>query len=293
MDTPAALPQLAEELRQTALIAGRQAARLLAANFRVGIQAEHKTNPHDLVTEVDRRSQLLLTEELTSRFPDSWVLGEEQLEDAAPHNRDAHVQWIVDPLDGTSNFVHGIAFFCVSIAAAIDDKLVAAVIIDPVSGDEFSANLQAAFLNERPLTPGPRPEQHRANLMTDYPAAEAIASDGPFALEIFGQWVLDFATVRRKVSAALALAHVAAGWCDATIGFDTNPWDIAAGAHLVRMSGGKFQGLPANQAIAAHLAPGFLATGPDADFPTLTRSAQRVAAHRAIQRQATGTAETR
>ena len=281
MDTPVALTQLAEDLRQIALTAGRQAAEILRVNFRAGIQAEHKTNPHDLVTEVDRRSQSLLLELLTAHYPDSWVLGEEELETSSEQRHDAQVQWIVDPLDGTSNFVHGVAFFCVSIAAAIDNTLVASAIIDPISGDEFSANLQHAYLNNEPLQPGPRPEQSRANLMTDYPSAEAIAEDGTFALDIFGRWVVDFATVRRKVSAALALAHVAAGWCDATIGFDTKAWDVAAGAHLVRMSGGSYRGLPRPLCVGAeHLAPGFLATGPAARFPTLEQTAAEVAAHR-------------
>ena len=257
---------------------------MLRETFRTGIRAEHKTNPHDLVTDVDRRSQLLLTDQLMAGYPDSWVLGEEHLDLPSGPRAGTQVQWIVDPLDGTSNFVHGVAFFCVSIAAAINDRLVAAVVIDPIAGDEFSANLAAAYLNGRVLEPGPRPEQTRANLMTDYPAAEAIATDGTLALEIFGQWVQDFATVRRKVSAALALAHVAAGWCDATIGFDTKPWDVAAGAHLVRMSGGSYRGLPLAPApTAEHLARGFKATGPAAHFPSLDSAAERLAAHRAAK----------
>lgn len=273
--------QLAERLRGDALEAGRQAAGLLRENFRTGIGAEHKTNTHDLVTELDRRSQLLLTRELLSRCPDSWVLGEETVEDLPTGDPSGSIQWIVDPLDGTSNFVHGIAFFCVSIAAAIDDELVAAVVIDPATGDEFSANLQGAFLNGQPLRPRPRPGQQHANLMTDYPSAEAIAADGRIALDLFGQWVLDFATVRRKVSAAMALAHVAAGWADATIGFDTKAWDVAAGAHLVRMSGGSYRGLHhGGEPGPDHLAPGFIAQGPGADYPSLRTAAQRIAEHR-------------
>ena len=280
MENPAPTPAQAEELRLLAIAAGRQSATLLKENFRSGVSAEHKTNPHDLVTELDRRSQQLITGHLLAGCPSSWVLGEEELPESGRADPDAQVQWIVDPLDGTSNFVHGVAFFAVSIAAAINDQLVACAILDPVTGDEFSANLESAFLNGQVLRPGPRPDQARANLMTDYPAAEAIASDGPVALEILGQWIQDFATVRRKVSAAMALAHVAAGWCDATVGFDTKPWDVAAGAHLVRMSGGNFVGLPMDGDLPAHLSPGFLATGPQAAFPSLTQAAHRIAGHR-------------
>jgi len=269
--------QYAEELRLSALKAARQSAELLRASFRGNVVAEHKTNTHDLVTDIDRQSQRLITASLLSAHPDSWVLGEEQVSGDQGRQAAGKVQWIVDPIDGTSNFVHGVAFFCISIAAAIDGELVAAAILDPVSGDEFSANSTAAFLNGQVLEPGARPEQSRANLMTDYPGAESMLKDGDLSLELFGQWIQDFATVRRKVCAALALAHVAAGWCDATIGFDTKVWDVAAGAHLVRMAQGTFHGLSYGQAgLADHYCPGFIAQGPGADYPSLATAAERI-----------------
>lgn len=275
------LESSAETLRSAALAAGRQAAELLRGAFRGGVPVEEKTNTHDLVTAIDRQSQELITRSLRAAVPGSWVLGEEQVEAEAGTAAPGAVQWIVDPIDGTSNFVHGIAFFCVSIAAAVDDRLVAAAIIDPVSGDEFSADLSHAYLNGQVLSPAARPEQARANLMTDYPGAESLQADGPLALELLGGWIRDFATVRRKVSAALALAHVAAGWSDATIGFDTKVWDVAAGAHLVRMAGGSYRGLGYGSDPAAdHLCPGFIAQGPGADYPSLSRAAQRMHALR-------------
>jgi len=267
----------AEELRVAALHAARSAADLLRSTFRTSVNAEHKTNSHDLVTEIDRRSQQIITESLLAAVPGSWVLGEEKISAHSGQQAPGSVQWIVDPIDGTSNFVHGIAFFCISIAAAIDGQLVAAVIVDPISGDEFTASLDTALLNDIPLNPSMRPAQSQANLMTDYPGAESLERDGELALQLFGQWIQDFATVRRKVSAALALAHVAAGWCDATIGFDTKVWDVAAGAHLVRMAHGTFRGLPFGQSdLADHECPGFIAQGPGADYPSLTRAAQQI-----------------
>lgn len=267
----------AEELRLAALAAARSAAQLLRSTFRTPVNAEHKTNTHDLVTDIDRRSQQIITESLLASVPDSWVLGEEKISTQQGQAAPGAVQWIVDPIDGTSNFVHGVAFFCISIAAAIDGHLVAAVIIDPISGDEFTANLQRALLNDVLLHPQSRPEQSRANLMTDYPGAESLKQDGDLALQVFGQWIEDFATVRRKVSAALALAHVAAGWCDATIGFDTKVWDVAAGAHLVRMAHGSFRGLSyGNSQLADHECPGFIAQGPGADYPSLDSAARQI-----------------
>ncbi|TAP25993.1 inositol monophosphatase family protein [Arthrobacter sp. S41] len=268
---------LAEDLRLAALDAARSAAPLLSSSFRTAVNVEHKTSTHDLVTDIDRRSQQLITDSLLTAVPDSWVLGEEKLTTTSGHKAAGKVQWIVDPIDGTSNFVHGVAFFCISIAAAIDGQLVAAVIIDPVTGDEFSANSDAAMLNDVPLRPGTRPEQSRANLMTDYPGAESLTKDGDIALQLFGQWIQDFATVRRKVSAALALAHVAAGWSDATIGFDTKVWDVAAGAHLVRMTHGTFRGLAYGETgLADHECPGFIAQGPGANYPSLNSAAQQI-----------------
>jgi len=264
-----------------ALAAARSAAKLLRSTFRTTVNAEHKTNAHDLVTDIDRRSQQIITESLLAAVADSWVLGEEKISTQSGHPAPGSVQWIVDPIDGTSNFVHGIAFFCISIAAAIDGQLVAAVIIDPITGDEFTANLETAQLNGVLLNPVHRPEQSRANLMTDYPGAESLSRDGDLALQLFGQWIQVFATVRRKVSAALALAHVAAGWCDATIGFDTKVWDVAAGAHLVRMAHGTFRGLAYGQdGLADHECPGFIAQGPGADYPSLNSAAQQIHALR-------------
>lgn len=267
----------AEELRLAALEAARQSAELLRASFRGTVHAEHKTNTHDLVTGIDRRSQRIITDALLTACPGSWVLGEERISGEHGQQAPGKVQWIVDPIDGTSNFVHGVAFFCISIAAAIDGQLVAAAILDPISGDEFSANSDTAFLNGQVLEPGARPEQSRANLMTDYPGAESMLKDGDLSLKLLGQWIQDFATVRRKVCAALSLAHVAAGWCDAVIGFDTKVWDVAAGAHLVRMAKGTFRGLSYGQAgLADHHCPGFIAQGPGADYPSLASAAEQI-----------------
>lgn len=271
------MPELAETLRLTALNAALQAAPAIQGAFRNKITFEEKTNSHDLVTAVDKQSQEIITNSLRTAFPGSWVLGEENIDMDSGTPAAAQVQWIVDPIDGTSNFVHGVAFFCISIAAAVDGQLLAAVVLDPISGEEFTANSTAAFLNERRLEPSARPEQSRANLMTDYPGAESMLKDGELSMKIFGQWIQDFATVRRKVCAALALAHVAAGWCDASIGFDTKVWDVAAGAHLIRMAKGTFRGLSYGQpGLADHQCPGFIAQGPGANYPSLAAAAEQI-----------------
>lgn len=270
---------LASRLRQVALEAARLAAPILKNAFRNEVHRENKTNAHDLVTEFDRRSEHVIREHLTTAVPDSWVLGEE-----GGASGEGSIQWIVDPIDGTSNFTHGIAFFCISIAAARDGELLAGVVLDPVAGLEFTADAEHAYLNGQILAPAPRPDQAHANLMTDYPSAEALVVDGDLGLAEFGSWVSAFATVRRKVSAALALAHVAAGWCDATVGMDTKPWDIAAGALLVRRAGGRY--LPFrydDKLLPDFAAPCFIALGPGADYPAATESVERIIASRRAQ----------
>ena len=267
---------LASRLRSTALEAARLAAPVLREAFRSDVRRENKTNAHDLVTAFDRRSEEIIRTHLIASEPDSWVLGEEGGTSGA-----GSIQWIVDPIDGTSNFTHGVAFFCISIAAARDGELLAGVVLDPMTGQEFTADAEHAYLNGKVLAPEARPDQAHANLMTDYPSAEALVVDGFLGLAEFGSWVTAFATVRRKVSAALALAHVAAGWCDATLGLDTKPWDIAAGALLVRRAGGRYLAYRYDDMhLPDHAAPCFIALGPGADYPAATASVERIIAAR-------------
>ena len=216
MESTEELASLSARLRDIAADAATGVGPGLRAAFRTGISAGHKTNAHDLVTEHDRASEEAIVRHLLACEPDSRVLGEE-----GGHRGHGRIEWIVDPIDGTSNFAHGVAFFCVSIAAALEGELLAGVVYDPIAGLLFTADLTGAYLNGAPLHPQAEAEEARACLMTDYPSAEALALDGPAGLEAFGELVGTYATVRRKVSAALALAHVAAGWTDATLGLDT------------------------------------------------------------------------
>lgn len=267
---------LASRLRQLALDAARAAAPALCTAFRAGIVAENKSNSHDLVTAQDRASELAIEAVLLAGEPDSRILGEE-----GGARGNGSLEWIVDPIDGTSNFAHGVAFFCISIAVALDGELLAGVVLDPIAELEFSADAEHAYLNGQVLTPGARAEQQHASLMTDYPSAEAIELDGAAGLAEFGTLVTSFATLRRKVSAALGLAHVAAGWTDVTLGLDTNPWDVAAGALLVRRAGGSYLGYSYDdEPRPAHTAPCFVAFGPGGNFPAATGTVERLVSAR-------------
>ncbi len=279
MDIPEHTIELAEHLRGIAEEAARGVGPLLRGAFRTGAEAQQKANAHDLVTAFDRASETAIASHLLAAHPDSRILGEE-----GGHQGKGRIEWIVDPIDGTSNFAHGVAFFCVSIAAALDGELLAGVVYDPIAELMFSANAEGAWLNGDRLEPQGTTEETSSSLMTDYPSAEAIGLDGQAALEAFGTLVTRYATVRRTVSGALGLAHVAAGWTDITLGFDTNPWDVAAGVLLVRRSGGSY--LPYrydDEARPAQEAPVYLATGPRTSAETAVGVVEeRVAARRAM-----------
>ncbi|RUQ40676.1 inositol monophosphatase family protein, partial [Micrococcus sp. HSID17227] len=151
-----ALPRPAE-LRAIALDAARAVVGDLAAAFRspTAIGPEAKTTHHDLVTVHDRHTEARLVAALTTAVPGSGVLGEE-LGAQAGTGEAARLTWIVDPIDGTSNFTHGFAMFSVSLAAEVDGEVVAGVVLDPVGRLAFSADADGAYLTrgdgpERPL----------------------------------------------------------------------------------------------------------------------------------------------
>lgn len=287
-------------LRRIALDAAGAVSADLAAAFRspAATGPEAKTTHHDLVTVHDRRTEARLVAALTTAVPGSAVLGEELgARDGA--GEAARLTWIVDPVDGTSNFAHGFAMFSVSVAAAVDGEVVAGVVLDPVSGLAFSADDDGAWLArpgvaERPLAdvarPAPAGGERAQNLVTSYPAGEALALEGEDALRRFGRLVSAHATVRRTVSGALELAYAAAGWADAALYVDTKPWDVAAGQLILRRAGGRWltpdpaapsSGRLVDDGPRAHTCPFALAVAPGREVPTTAAVLGDIVASRA------------
>lgn len=275
------------ELRRIACRAAAERAPALLEAFRAGpdeLRVRTKRNVHDLVTVHDRATEDELMRLLGEAVPGSRFVGEEGGARGEPHR----LEWIVDPIDGTSNFAHGFAMFSISIAAAVDGEVVAGVVLDPVNGLEFSADDAGAYLNGERFGTGPGAvtggpgavaggpgAESGLSLVTSYPSAEALAVDGPEALERFGRLVDAYATVRRTVSGALELAYTAIGWADVTLGVDTNPWDVGAGQLLVRRAGGHYLGrfydTIGPERRPAHLAPCYVAVAPGRTAPTAVR----------------------
>lgn len=243
-------------LRIKALEAARPAAARLARAFLTGqVATQTKTNHHDLVSDWDHRIEEQLKAHLADDDAVFW--GEET--GRQPVSAPGQLEWIIDPIDGTSNFVHGYPMFSISIAAAVGQRVVAAVVLDPVSGDEFSADATGAYLNDAPLETRPAPPQvSQYNLVTSFPAGE-ILQRAPQATEVFGQLVTEFATVRRLVSGALEICCAARGIADLVLGVDTKPWDVAAASYILTQAGGTYwtgtDGPP-------HLAPHYVAVAP-------------------------------
>ncbi|GGO62482.1 inositol monophosphatase family protein [Nonomuraea cavernae] len=223
------------ELAAIASEAARSVGDQLRDAFRSRPAVQTKRDFHDPVTEHDRAAEERIREVLTRLCPGSVVEGEE---DGVRGEGD--LRWYVDPIDGTANFAAGLPFFCTSIGVAVDGAVVAGVVYDPVRDDEFTASLDGARCNGEPIRSRGARVDREAVLLSSYPTPRDLAAEGDAALRRFGRMVNAFASTRRPGSAALKLAHVAAGWSDVAYGTHVNPWDVAAGSLLVEQAGGVY-----------------------------------------------------
>jgi len=191
--------------------------------------------PRDLVSDADLASQRRIREILFAEFPDHDFLGEED-DPESPPSADSEYRWVVDPLDGTTNYVHGLQNFAVSIALEHAGDVIVGVVFDPVSNECFLARKgEGAWLNGRPL---------RASRCTAAGSALVAASFSSVVprnspeITRFLEALFACQGIRRLGSAALNLCYVAAGRLDAYWATSVKIWDIAAGVLLVRESGG-------------------------------------------------------
>jgi myo-inositol-1(or 4)-monophosphatase len=231
-----ALPDL-QPCLDAAETAARRAASILES-WRARFSVREKGRA-DLVTEADVASQQAVREYLLGRFPDHDFLGEEG--DRRPPMPGGPPTWIVDPLDGTTNYVHDCPMYCVSIGLEVDGALAVGVVYDPRQDELFAAAAgHGATLNGRPLRTSTAAELDTALLATGFPAD---LRGHEHQLEWFRYFSLRAQSVRRTGSTALNLAYVAAGRFDGYWAFDTNPWDVAGAVVLIREAGGVVTGL--------------------------------------------------
>jgi myo-inositol-1(or 4)-monophosphatase len=215
--------------------AAHKAARRLLRDFGEveNLQVSQK-GPGDFVTEADRRTERMLKEELGRARPDFGFLVEESGETPG---RDPASRWIVDPLDGTTNFLHGLPHFAISIGLEQSGEITAGVVYDPLRDETFWAQKGGgAYVNARRLRVSARKRMSEAVLATGIPFG---ARPGKSAYLDSLRLVMDrTAGVRRFGSAALDLAYVAAGRYEGFWELSLSPWDVAAGMLLVREAGG-------------------------------------------------------
>lgn len=215
--------------------AARRAARGLVKDFREVENLQVSTKgPGDFVSRADREAERVIREDLLTARPNYGFLGEEGGE---IHGEDPTRRWIVDPLDGTTNFLHGLPHWAISIALEHKGDIVAAVIYDPAKDEMFwSERGQGAWMNDRRLRVSGRRVMHEALFATGVPfggrggLGETLAD--------MARLMPACAGVRRWGAAALDLAYVAAGRVDGFWERGLSPWDVAAGVLLVREAGG-------------------------------------------------------
>lgn len=221
-----------------AVKAARRAGQIInrASNDLDSLKVAAK-QPNDFVTEVDKAAEAAIIETLQDAYPAYGILAEESGASPAKSGQDAEYQWIIDPLDGTTNFIHGMPQYAVSIALARGNVLEHAVIFDPNRNELFTASKGGgAFLNERRIRVSRRTRLGEALIGTGFPYREFDKMD--LYLSIFKELAQKTAGQRRPGAASLDLAYVACGRYDGFWEFGLAPWDMAAGALLISEAGG-------------------------------------------------------
>lgn len=211
--------------------AGHLLAQSLGAPQAVRVEAKAA---FDFVTNVDRASERLLVNAIRNRYPDHAIVAEE----SHPNQVGQEVTWIIDPLDGTTNFIHSFPFFAISMAVAIQGKLVLGWVLDPVRKEWFEATAgEGAVLNGEPIRVRDHALPEDALVATGFPFRDQTLLD-PY-LAVFATIFKQVAGIRRAGAAALDLAYLAAGRVDGFWEIGLKPWDVAAGILLVEEAGGR------------------------------------------------------
>jgi myo-inositol-1(or 4)-monophosphatase len=190
---------------------------------------------NDFVTEVDQAAEQAIISTLLDAYPEHGILAEES---GRQHgNKHSDFLWIIDPLDGTTNFIHGFPVYAVSIALSFRGKIEQAVVYDPSRNDLFYASKgRGAFLNDRRLRVSRRTRMGDAMIGTGFPFRKG--DNFKRYLKMFEEVMQHCAGVRRPGAAALDLCYVAAGWYDGFFETGLSPWDVAAGSLMITEAGG-------------------------------------------------------
>lgn len=220
----------------TAVKAARRAAAIInRASLDLDLIQVSTKGRRDFVTEVDRAAEASIIETLSSAYPQHGFLAEESGHSHA--SRQAEYTWIIDPLDGTTNFIHGFPQYAVSIGLRHRGQITQAVVYDPTRNELFTASRgRGAFLNDRRIRVSRRTKLREALIGTGFPFRQLDHLDE--YVRMFKRITEETAGIRRPGAAALDLAYVAAGRLDGFWEFGLSPWDMAAGSLLILEAGG-------------------------------------------------------
>lgn len=222
-------------LRQAQTIAvnaAKKASRVILSYLGKALSVDEKKK-HDFVTAADRAAEEVIIQTIRRAFPDHDILAEE----SGQKQNNSRFRWIIDPLDGTTNFIHGFPFFCVSIALETDGCVEMGVVFDPNRNECFSAIVgQGAFLNGKKIHVSECSDPSNALLATGFPYRDYSHAE-PY-LSLFKYYMTHSAGIRRPGSAALDLCYLACGRIDGFWELYLKPWDVAAGSVIIQEAGG-------------------------------------------------------
>ena len=230
---------MTEQIRDylaTAIRAAQAAGKIQQFYLGGELEIETKSSATDIVTEADKRCEARIREIIQGAYPDHVVFGEEEGQPGG----EARCRWIVDPIDGTTNYAQGFPFFCVSIGLEIDGVIELGVVFDSNRDELFTATRGGgAFLNGVPLAVTQKTELINCVLGTGFAYNEGTIHEN---IEVFGRVHAGVRSIRRPGAAALDLCYVACGRLDGFWEMKLKPWDVAAGWLIVREAGGTVTG---------------------------------------------------
>ncbi|MBI3260340.1 MAG: inositol monophosphatase [Ignavibacteriae bacterium] len=225
-------------LCRTAIEAARIAGNLLRDGFGTSFSISSKKVRHDLVTEFDVRSEKAIISYITDKYPDHTFLAEESGASGIADTSGSSIRWVIDPLDGTVNFAHGVPVFAVSIAAEVNGKLACGVIYHPLLDELFVTEKgRGSWLNGKQIHVSATLTLSESFLVTGFPYS--VSNNPSDCIDHFYRFLKLGLPIRRLGSAALDLAYTAAGRFDGFWEVELSPWDVAAGILLVEEAGGK------------------------------------------------------
>jgi myo-inositol-1(or 4)-monophosphatase len=231
-----------ELLKNTLLRAVHEGAAILKHYFEGEFEISSKDTLNNLVTEVDKKAEDAIIDVIKSDFPLHFILSEE----VGELSTESNYKWIIDPIDGTVNFAHGIPICCISIGVERNGVMIMGVVFNPFMNELFFAERgKGAFLNNKKLHVSKKQDLESACLVTGFPYRWAKIDIDP--IPVFEKFIRMGLPVRRLGSAAIDLCWVAAGRFDGFWEYNLNPWDIAAGYLIIEEAGGRvsnFKGEP-------------------------------------------------